>query len=391
MVIKALILILNKPIEPFSLFDYMIEYISPKVRIFMEKSMYQRLESAERRLKEIDEELMDEKVVRDIIHFREISKERATLDPQVTAFLQYKKILSDIGDANEMVHDSDIDISTMGKEEVKRLEIALSDIEEQLKELLLPKDPNDEKNIIVEIRGAVGGDEANIFAGDLFRMYTRYAETQNWKIRMLDESPSEAGGFSIVSFKISGKNVYSKMKFESGAHRVQRVPKTEAGGRIHTSTATVLVMPEAEEIDVQINTNDLQVDTYHSQGAGGQNVNKTESAVRITHLPTGIVVACQTEKSQIQNREIATQMLRTKMYAAALAEQQEKIGSERKLKVGTGERSEKIRTYNYPQNRVTDHRIGFTIQKLDRVMEGDIEEVIEALIHFDQSSKLASE
>jgi peptide chain release factor 1 len=357
----------------------------------MEKSMYQRLESAERRLKEIDEELMDEKVVRDITHFREISKERATLDPQVAAFLQYKKTLSDLDDANEMVHDNDIDISTMGKEEVKRLENSLVEIEEQLKQLLLPKDPNDEKDIIVEIRGAVGGDEANIFAGDLFRMYTRYAESQNWKIKMLDESPSEAGGFSIVSFKISGKNVYSKMKFESGAHRVQRVPKTEAGGRIHTSTATVLVMPEAEEIDVQINPNDLQVDTYHSQGAGGQNVNKTESAVRITHLPTGIVVACQTEKSQIQNREIAMQMLRTKMYSAALAEQQEKIGSERKLKVGTGERSEKIRTYNYPQNRVTDHRIGFTIQKLDRVMEGDIEEVIEALIHFDQSSKLASE
>ena len=369
----------------------MVEYISPKVRIFMEKSMYQRLESAERRLKEIDEELMDEKVVRDITHFREISKERATLDPQVAAFLQYKKTLSDLDDANEMVHDNDIDISTMGKEEVKRLENSLVEIEEQLKQLLLPKDPNDEKDIIVEIRGAVGGDEANIFAGDLFRMYTRYAESQNWKIKMLDESPSEAGGFSIVSFKISGKNVYSKMKFESGAHRVQRVPKTEAGGRIHTSTATVLVMPEAEEIDVQINPNDLQVDTYHSQGAGGQNVNKTESAVRITHLPTGIVVACQTEKSQIQNREIAMQMLRTKMYSAALAEQQEKIGSERKLKVGTGERSEKIRTYNYPQNRVTDHRIGFTIQKLDRVMEGDIEEVIEALIHFDKSSKLASE
>lgn len=369
----------------------MVEYISPKVRIFMEKSMYQRLESAERRLKEIDEELMDEKVVRDITHFREISKERATLDPQVAAFLQYKKTLSDLDDANEMVHDNDIDISTMGKEEVKRLENSLVEIEEQLKQLLLPKDPNDEKDIIVEIRGAVGGDEANIFAGDLFRMYTRYAESQNWKIKMLDESPSEAGGFSIVSFKISGKNVYSKMKFESGAHRVQRVPKTEAGGRIHTSTATVLVMPEAEEIDVQINPNDLQVDTYHSQGAGGQNVNKTESAVRITHLPTGIVVACQTEKSQIQNREIAMQMLRTKMYSAALAEQQEKIGSERKLKVGTGERSEKIRTYNYPQNRVTDHRIGFTIQKLDRVMEGDIDEVIEALIHFDQSSKLASE
>ncbi len=357
----------------------------------MEKSMYQRLESAEKRMKEIDEELMNEEVVKDIAHFRSISKERAILEPQVSSFLEFKKNQINIFDASEMIHDSDPDISSFGREEVKRLELLQKQIEEDLKELLLPKDPNDEKNIIVEIRGAVGGDEANIFAGDLFRMYTRYAESQNWKIKMLDESPSEAGGFSEVSFKISGKNVYSKLKFESGAHRVQRVPKTEAGGRIHTSTSTVLVMPEAEEIDVQINPNDLQVDTYHSQGAGGQNVNKTESAVRITHIPTGIVVACQTEKSQIQNREIAMQMLRTKMYAAALTEQQEKIGSERKLKIGTGERSEKIRTYNYPQNRVTDHRISFTIQKLDRVMEGDLEEIIEALIHYDQSTKLASE
>ena len=222
-------------------------------------------------------------------------------------------------------------------------------------------------------------------------MYTRYAETQGWKIKMLDENPSEAGGFAMVSFKITGKNVYSKLKFESGAHRVQRVPKTEASGRIHTSTATVLVMPEAEEIDIEINPNDLQVDTYHSQGAGGQNVNKTESAVRITHIPTGIVVACQTEKSQIQNREIAMQMLRTKMYSAMLEKQQEEIGAERRLKIGTGERSEKIRTYNYPQNRVTDHRIGLTIQALDRVMEGDIEDIIEALIHYDQSLKIAGE
>lgn len=370
----------------------MVEYITLKERNnFMEKSMYQRLEVAEKRLIEIDQELMDENVMKDLAHFRDISKERAVLDPQVTAFKQFQKNEEDLIGAHEMARDGDSDISDMGKEEIKRLEADQEKIEIALKEMLLPKDANDEKNIIVEIRGAVGGDEANIFAGDLFRMYNRYAETQGWKIKILDENPSEAGGFSLVSFKISGKNVYSKLKFESGAHRVQRVPKTEAGGRIHTSTATVLVMPEAEEIDVQINPNDLQVDTYHSQGAGGQNVNKTESAVRITHLPTGIVVSCQTEKSQIQNREIAMQMLRTKMYSAALAEQQEKIGSERKLKVGTGERSEKIRTYNYPQNRVTDHRIGFTIQKLDRVMEGDLDEIIDALIHYDQSTKLANE
>jgi len=357
----------------------------------MEDSMFQRLEVASKRLKEIDDELSDENVMKNIAHFREISKERAVLEPQVEAFNRYKKNIDELQGAQEMARDTDSEISEMGKEEIKRIEAEQLNLEEELKLLLIPKDPNDDKNIIVEIRGAVGGDEANIFAGDLFRMYTRYAETQGWKIQMLDENPSEAGGFATVSFKINGKSVYSKLKFESGAHRVQRVPKTEASGRIHTSTATVLVMPEAEEIDIEINPNDLQVDTYHSQGAGGQNVNKTESAVRITHIPTGTVVACQTEKSQIQNREIAMQMLRAKMYANKLAEQQEAIGNERRLKVGTGERSEKIRTYNYPQNRVTDHRIGFTIQKLDRVIEGELDEVIDALVHYDQSTKIAGE
>ena len=354
----------------------------------MEESMRQRLIAAEKRLAEIDEELLSPDIMKDIAHFREISKERANLEPQVEAFHQYLKNEEEIIGAQEMARDDDPDISEMGKEEVKRLEAEQIKLEEELRTMLLPKDPNDDKNIIVEIRGAVGGDEANIFAGDLFRMYTRYAESQGWKIKMLDENPSEAGGFALVSFKITGKSVFSKLKFESGAHRVQRVPKTEASGRIHTSTATVLVMPEAEEIDIEINPNDLQVDTYHSQGAGGQNVNKTESAVRITHIPTGTVVACQTEKSQIQNREIAMQMLRTKMYANMLAKQQEELGNERRLKIGTGERSEKIRTYNYPQNRVTDHRIGFTVQKLDRIIEGDLDEIIEALIHYDQTMKM---
>ena len=357
----------------------------------MEDSMFQRLTVATKRLAEIDQELLDENTMRDLKHFREISKERAILEPQVDAFNMYKKKSSELTEAMEMSNDSDPELSEMGKEEAKRLTKELENLEEELRQLLLPKDPNDDKNIIVEIRGAAGGDEANIFAGDLFRMYTRYAEAQGWKIQMMDQYPSEAGGFSQVSFMIKGKMVYSKLKFESGAHRVQRVPRTEASGRIHTSTATVLVMPEAEEIDVEINPNDLQVDTYHSQGAGGQNVNKTESAVRITHIPTGIVVACQTEKSQIQNREIAMQMLRAKMYSTMLEKQQEEIGNERRLKIGTGERSEKIRTYNYPQNRVTDHRIGFTIQKLDRVMEGELDEVIEALIHYDQSQKIAGE
>jgi len=357
----------------------------------MEESMYSRLMAGKKRIKEIDDLLLEESTMKDMKFFREISKERSILEPQVEAFDKYLKNEANIKDALEMSHDSDPDIAEMAKEELKTLNAEQEQLTEELRVLLIPKDPNDDKNIIVEIRGAAGGDEGNIFAGDLFRMYTRYAESQGWKIQMLDESPSEAGGYAQVSFMIKGKMVFSKMKFESGAHRVQRVPKTEASGRIHTSTATVLVMPEAEEIDVEINPNDLQVDTYHSQGAGGQNVNKTESAVRITHIPTGIVVACQTEKSQIQNREIAMQMLRTKMYTVALEKQQEEIGNERRLKIGTGERSEKIRTYNYPQNRVTDHRIGFTIQQLDRVMEGELEDVIEALIHYDQEQKIAGE
>ena len=374
---------------PFSSNNNVIQYVA--ARKVMEESMFQRLNVACKRLEEIDKELLDENTMKDIKHFRDISKERANLEPQVEAFHKYLKNEEDLKGAIEMSNDSDPELSEMGKEEVKRLKEENANLEEKLKELLLPKDPNDDKNIIVEIRGAAGGDEANIFAGDLFRMYTRYAESQGWKIQMMDENPSEAGGFAQVSFMIKGKMVYSKLKFESGAHRVQRVPRTEASGRIHTSTATVLVMPEAEEIDVEINPNDLQVDTYHSQGAGGQNVNKTESAVRITHIPTGIVVACQTEKSQIQNREIAMQMLRAKMYSTMLEKQQEEIGNERRLKIGTGERSEKIRTYNYPQNRVTDHRIGFTIQQLDRVMEGELDSIIEALIHYDQSMKIAGE
>ena len=351
--------------------------------------MQLRLNQAKERLKDIDLKLEDPDVVKDLEAFRKLSKEKANLDPIIEKYGEYLKLVSDREDALLMLKDSDEEIIKFAKETIDNIDKELIDIEEQLKILLVPKDPNDDKNIVVEIRGAVGGDEANIFAGDLFRMYVKYAEKKGWKLQLIDESPSGVGGYSLVSFMIKGEGVYSRLKFESGAHRVQRVPKTEANGRIHTSTATVLVMPEAEEIDITINNADLHVDTYRSQGAGGQNVNKTESAVRITHIPTGVVVSCQTEKSQIQNREICMQMLRAKLFALKEQEQQEKIGSERKLKVGTGERSEKIRTYNYPQNRVTDHRIGFTLQKLDRIMEGDLDELLDALIGFDLKEKLA--
>ena len=354
----------------------------------MEQSMLKRLEASEKRLAEVDKELLDENVTKDVKRFRDISKERAFLEPVVEKYHRYLRIISDIQDAEAMIKDSDPEIVELGHSEHKRLLEEEAQLCEELKIELLPKDPNDEKNIIVEIRGAVGGDEGNIFAGDLFRMYVRYAEAQGWRVQVVDENPCEAGGYSFISFMIKGDSVYSRLKFESGAHRVQRVPKTEASGRIHTSTATVLVMPEIEEIDFDLKMEDIQVDTYRSQGAGGQNVNKTESAVRMTHKPTGVVVSCQTEKSQIQNRAICLQMLRAKIYTKLQEEQDAKVGSERKLKIGTGERSEKIRTYNYPQNRVTDHRISFTIQKLDRVMEGDLNEILDALLHFDQETKM---
>lgn len=351
----------------------------------MEENLKNRLLAMRDRLKVIDEMLLDERVLSDSRQFKLLSKERSTIDASVTLFNQYEINASNILDAKVMREDQDPDISSFGKTEYDRLQQEQEHIIDQIKLLLIPKDPNDDKNIVVEIRGATGGDEAFIFANDLFRMYTKYCESNGWKIQMLSDNT----GQSTIMFMVKGDAVYSKLKFESGAHRVQRVPATEAAGRIHTSTATVLVMPEVEEVDVVINTSDLQVDTYRSQGAGGQNVNKTESAVRITHLPTGLVVSCQIEKSQIQNREHAMKMLYAKLEAHKQAEIDEKVGNERKLKVGTGERSEKIRTYNYPQNRVTDHRIGFTIQKLDRVMEGDIDDIIEALIHFDQQQKLA--
>ncbi len=357
----------------------------------MEESMRKRLEAVKTRCEEIDRDLGDPAIMNNVGLITELSKERSSLSEAYEGYLEYLKAESDLKDADDIINSGDAELAEMMKLEKKSLLEKMEKIEVDLHGKLLPADPNDKKNIIVEIRGAVGGDEANIFAGDLLRMYTRYAENQGWKVQYIDGEEGSAGGYSYVSFMVKGKNVYSKLKFESGAHRVQRVPKTEASGRIHTSTATVLVMPEAEEVDVKINPTDLKIDTYRSQGAGGQNVNKTESAVRVTHIPTGIVVSCQTEKAQLQNKEICMRMIRAKVHDFYQSQQDDARASERKLKVGTGERSEKIRTYNYPQNRVTDHRIGFTVNQLDRIMEGELDDVIDALIHYDQEQKLLEE
>lgn len=354
----------------------------------MDKNMHDRLEASQKRLKEIDELLLDNNVCSDMKQFKSLSKERAQLEPIVAKFLEYQSCEQNREDALLMSNDRDQEISALGKEEFKSCSEKLSLIEDQIRILLIPKDPNDGKDVIFEIKGAVGGDEANIFAGDLFRMYVKYCEAKNWKLKVIDESPCGVGGYSYIQFVVSGETAYSRLKFESGVHRVQRVPKTEANGRIHTSTATVVVMPQVEVNEININPSDLRVDRYRSQGAGGQNVNKTESAVRITHIPTGIVVSCQTQKSQIQNHEICMQMLASKL---AQLEEDKKNQTEAQFrsKIGSGDRNEKIRTYNYPQNRVTDHRIGFTIQQLDRVMEGDLDNIIDALINFDQEQKIA--
>lgn len=351
--------------------------------------MIERLNAIENRYNEITEELMKPEVVSDIKKATSLSKEQASLKDAYDAYQEYKKITSDIEAAKEMVKDPEL--GEFAKEELEENQNKLNKLTKDIEVLLLPKDPNDGKDVIVEIRGAAGGDEGNIFAGDLFDMYKKLAERNGWKIEIVEEEKSEAGGYTLISFIVRGENVYSKLKYESGAHRVQRVPVTETQGRVHTSTATVLVMPEAEELDCDLDMNDVRIDITRSSGCGGQGVNTTDSAVRLTHIPTGIVVYSQTERSQIKNKEKAIKILQTRLYDLKMQEREKEMGEERRSKIGTGDRSEKIRTYNYPQNRVTDHRIGFTLNTLDRVMQGDIDKVIDALITEDQNRKLRGE
>ena len=354
----------------------------------MNESMLDRLVSMENRYEELGHMLMDPDIGTDIKKMTDVTKEQASLQAAYDLFQEYKEVKDGIDGAKELMKENDPEIKEMAKMELDELEERMPDIIKKLEFELIPKDPNDNKNVIMEIRGAAGGDEGNIFAGDLYRMYVKYAESQGWKVEVMEAEESEAGGFSLISFNVIGDGVYGKLKYESGSHRVQRVPKTETQGRVHTSTATVLVMPEMEEVDVQINKSDLRIDTYRASGAGGQHINKTDSAVRITHLPTGIVATSQDGRSQHDNRDKAMKALVARVYDYFQSQQTEAIDSERKSKVGTGDRAEKIRTYNYPQNRVTDHRIGLTIQQLDRIIEGKLDDIITALINEDQRLKL---
>ena len=351
--------------------------------------MIERLEVIEERYNYLNEQLMDPEITKDVRKTMEYSKEQSSLRAAYELLQEYRKVTMDIEDAKSMLKDPEL--GEMAREELNEAESKLESLMKQIELELLPKDPNDEKNVIVEIRGAAGGDEANIFAGDLYDMYTRYANNNDWKVEVLNAVEGTAGGYSQIEFMIKGEGAYSKLKYESGAHRVQRVPETESQGRVHTSTATVLVMPEAEEFDYELDESEVRIDITRASGCGGQGVNTTDSAVRLTHIPTGIIVYSQTERSQIKNKEKAFKILKTRLYDLKLREAEEANNAERKNKIGTGDRSEKIRTYNYPQNRVTDHRIGLTLMQLDRVMQGALDEIIEALITEDQTLKLKSE
>ncbi|EJG5112048.1 peptide chain release factor 1 [Staphylococcus pseudintermedius] len=350
--------------------------------------MFDQLDIVEERYEQLNELLSDPEVVSDSNLLRKYSKEQSELQKTVEVYRQYKQVKEDAEEIELMLAETDdADEVEMLKEEASALKAEVPELEEQLKLLLIPKDPNDEKDVIVEIRGAAGGDEAAIFAGDLFRMYSKFAESHRFKLEIVEATESDYGGYKEISFSVSGDGAYSKLKYENGAHRVQRVPETESGGRIHTSTATVAVLPEVEDVEIEIRNEDLKIDTYRSSGAGGQHVNTTDSAVRITHIPTG-VIATSSEKSQIQNREKAMKVLKARLYDMKLQEEQQKYAAQRKSAVGTGDRSERIRTYNYPQSRVTDHRIGLTLQKLDQIMEGKLDEIVDALTMHEQTEKL---
>jgi len=353
--------------------------------------MFDKLQSAEDRYEEISHKLSDPDVINNQEEYKRFMKEYSELEEIVQKYREYKKVTSEIEEARELLNETlDKDFREMVQMEFQEAQDKLEVIKKQLKILLVPKDPNDDKNVIVEIRGGAGGEEAALFAGVLFRALTRYAERKHWKTEIMDSNPTELGGFKEVVFSIEGKGAYSRLKFESGVHRVQRVPTTESSGRIHTSTITVAVLPEVEEVDVDINPSDLRIDTYRASGAGGQHINKTDSAIRITHMPSGIVVSCQDERSQHKNKDRAMKILRAKLYEIAQEQQTNELAQDRKNQVGTGDRSERIRTYNYPQGRVTDHRINLTLYKIDQILDGDMDELIDALITTEQSEKLGS-
>jgi peptide chain release factor 1 len=353
--------------------------------------VFDRLQSVEDRYERLNELLSDPTIINDSKKLREYSKEQSDIQETVQTYREYKDVREQLKDAKAMLEDKlDADMRDMVKEEVNELEKQIEELEARMKFLMIPKDPNDDKNVIFEIRGAAGGEEAALFAGTLYRMYSRYAEAQGWKTELIDANPTGLGGYKEISFMINGQGAYSKLKFENGAHRVQRVPETESGGRIHTSTATVVCLPEAEDVEVEIHDKDIRFDAFASSGAGGQSVNTTMSAVRLTHIPTGIVVSIQDEKSQHKNKDKAMKVLRARVYDKFQQEAQAEYDQVRKSAVGTGDRSERIRTYNFPQNRVTDHRIGLTLQKLDQIIEGKLDEIIDALTLEDQTSKLES-
>lgn len=353
--------------------------------------MLDKLKIAEERYEEINEKLMEPDVVSDQEQYKKLMKEYKTLTPLVEKYREYKKAVSDYDEARNMLNEGglDKDFKEMVQLQYEENKELIEKYTEELKIMLLPKDPDDDRNVIIEIRGGAGGDEAALFANSLFRMYTMYAQLKGWKMEIVNANPTELGGYKEISFSIEGEGAYAKLKYESGVHRVQRVPETETQGRIHTSTITVAVLPEVEEVDVEINPADLEFQTYRSSGAGGQHINKTESAIRIIHHPTGVIVECQEERSQHKNKDKAMKMLYSKLYEAKLNEQTSKIAAERKIQVGTGDRSERIRTYNYPQSRVTDHRIGLTLYKLEQMLNGDCDEVFDALAIADRAAKLA--